>query len=273
MSQPDFKLILANDLSREEEILELCRKTSDFVDGIKIGIISSLVPGVGIIGKIREIMGDKPILVDYKVADIGFRQKNGSFAGTNSKIVRILAEHGASYITVHAFTGPLSLLEAVATAHEYGCKVLTLPFMTHRGAGIFFKMPVDKNHLSESLKEVGMSDMISEAENCSNITEAIISIAEKIGVDGYIGPGNDPNTLKIMRNFTKREIWCPGFGRQSKFEMNLKDQFLAWAEAAGTPSRAIVGSLIYTASDPAATARKIKEDLDNAVRKASCQKN
>ena len=215
------------------------------------------------------------VLADYKVADIGFRREDEEWSGTNARIVRALAEAGADYITCHTITGISSIEESVAAAHANGTKVLTLPYMTHRGADLFFGMPIDKDqreHIKESFERYGLTeednpDLHYIVDDVESVTELIILLGTHFNVDGHIGPGNNPDVLNTYRRLTGSAIWSPGFGRQS--EKTLEEQITEWAEIVGPNSAMIVGSLIYRAQNPAKAAREVKEIRNKVIAELS----
>jgi orotidine-5'-phosphate decarboxylase len=273
-----YALVLSNDIQEPERMLEVTEQTAPYIDGIKIGITSSMLPGVEVFKKAKEIIGeDKVLLADYKVADIGFtNKKTGEWAGTNEKIVRNLCQAGADYITCHTITGISSIEESIATAHKHGGKVLTLPYMTHKGANAFFGMPLNgeqKEHLSTELKEYGIKPggtrsewLYTQLNDVDTMNDFIIILGHHFGVDGFIGPANNPDVLKQYRKFTSRPIWSPGFGRQDKQGRDLETQIKDWGSVVGPDSAMIVGSLIYKAEKPGEAAREVMETRDRVVR-------
>lgn len=273
-----YALVLSNDVQDPEKMLEVTRQTAPYIDGVKIGITSSMVPGVEIFRRAKEIMGDRAAvaqLADYKVADIGFTNKNGEWDGTNEKIVRTLCGAGADYITCHTITGISSIEESVETAHKHGGKVLTLPFMTHKGANLFFGMPIEDKgceHVVKELQAYGLTPenaggLYQGLKGIFTITDLILNLGQHFGVDGYIGPANDPKVLQRYRVFTPNEIWSPGFGRQDKQGRSLEQQIEEWARIVGPNSAMIVGSLIFGAEDPGKAAKEIMELRDRVVSK------
>ena len=134
----DYALVLAADLPSSEQVLNIVRQVGRIVDGVKIGVTTLLETGTGILGQIRDIIDDRPLLVDLKIADIGFLAAEGRWEGTNGKIIQSLAKTGATHVTVHGFPGPLSVGEAVHESRRSGIGVLLLPLMSHVGAGLFF---------------------------------------------------------------------------------------------------------------------------------------
>jgi orotidine 5'-phosphate decarboxylase subfamily 1 len=270
-----YALVLSNDVQEPEAMLKVIEQTKDYIDGVKIGITSSMQPGIEIFKKAKEIIGDKAVvLADYKVADIGFTdKKTGEWQGTNEKILRNLAEAGTDYITCHTIVGISSIEESVATAHKHGAKVLTLPFMTHKGAELFFGMPLNaeqRYYAQEALENYGLKRAENEilhrqVEKAETITALILILGHHFGVDGYIGPANNPSVLRTYRYFTESEIWCPGFGRQDKHGRSLEQQIKEWSEIVGKKSAMIVGSEIYKAENPAKAAKEIMEIRDRVV--------
>ena len=126
----DYAIVLAADLPTSSDVISVVKQVGSVVDGIKVSVATLLESGTGILGKIRDEIGSSPLLVDLKVADIGFLSSLG-WQGTNAKILNSLVNSGASHVTVHGFPGPVSVAEAVAVAREAGIGVLLLPLMSH----------------------------------------------------------------------------------------------------------------------------------------------
>jgi orotidine-5'-phosphate decarboxylase len=272
----NYALVLSNDVLDKDKMLDVCRMTAPFVDAVKIGITSSMKPGVEVFELAKNVMAVKgavgkenetvKVLADYKVADIGFyNDKKEEWQGTNEKIVRVLSESGADFITCHTIVGTSSILECVETAHKYGAGVFTLPFMTHKGAELFFYHPIDKDYTKQILQENGFGDMLGEVDRCETMCDLILAIGEHVGVDGFIGPANNPEVLNRYRRFTQKPLWTPGIGRQDKSGRNLEEQLRDWAKIVGPKSGAIIGSAIYGAGNPAAAAKEIMEIRDRVA--------
>ncbi len=251
-----YFIILAADLESPEDVLTLVRTTGRIVDGVKIAAATLIRSGADLVKRVRDLVGDRPVLVDLKIADIGFSSKGG-WHGTNAKLIHALAGSGASHVTVHGFPGPVSVAESVLTAKEEGIKVLLLPMMSHAGAELFFSRPVEAPILREATARAGLNPDFHPDSHCRDITDAILMLGEALGVYGYIGPATRPDVLKRYRSMTSRPVWCPGFGRQDRLGRSLEDQFRKWMEIVGPESAAIVGSAIFKADDPAEAAREI----------------
>ena len=68
----DYAIVLAADLPTPEDVLSLVTRVGDVVDGVKVGEATLLQSGVTILRRIRDVIREKPLLVDLKIADIGF---------------------------------------------------------------------------------------------------------------------------------------------------------------------------------------------------------
>ncbi len=68
-----FAVIASLDLETSDSVINVCSKIASIIDGIKIGVPTLLESGKEILPRVCEILGDKPLLVDLKIADIGFK--------------------------------------------------------------------------------------------------------------------------------------------------------------------------------------------------------
>jgi orotidine-5'-phosphate decarboxylase len=260
----DYAIILAADLPTPQEVVSVVKAVGKIVDGIKIAEATLLQCGVSIINQCRDVVEGRPILIDLKIADIGFRGSTG-WEGTNGKIIRSLAGSGATHITVHGFPGPVSVAEAVSVAREAGIGVLLLPLMSHAAASLFFSRPVNRSDLVYASLKAALDVTFPEDLTCTDVTEGILLLGEALDVDGYIGPATRPSDLERYRALTGKPLWCPGFGRQDRLGRDLEEQFRNWAHIVGPSSAAIVGSLIFGAADSAAAAKEVCEIRDRVV--------
>ena len=264
----DYPVIFGNDeIESADNAIDVSRLAGPHVDAIKIGLTTSaLKENFGLITRIKGEAG-KVVIADFKVADIGFT-KDGRWEGTDSKIVRAAARAGADYITCHMFPGTSSIQECIDTAHANGVKVLTLPFMTGKGADLFFGQPIDKEYSSGVLQKLGIDVDLSK---CEKMHDLILLIGNALDVDGYIGPANNPDVLRRYRELTHKPIYGPGVGRQSKLG-NTEEQLKIFYEICGPKSGVIIASSIYdptkplSGQDPAKSAAEFKEYRDRAVR-------
>ncbi|MEM3538283.1 MAG: orotidine 5'-phosphate decarboxylase / HUMPS family protein [Nitrososphaerales archaeon] len=261
----DFGIIFANDLPQSERALKLSEEIAPYIDGIKFGVVSILDKGVSLITKVKERI-NKPIIADFKIADIGFWNRNKkTWEGTNSKIVEKLAEAGADYIVCHAVEGPLSLQECIEVAHLKGAKILVLPFMTSIGAELFFAHPIDKDYVNHIIEELGIKIQKERLRECKIIFDLILILAEFFGADGYVCPANNPMILRRARYFTDKPIFGPGIGRQAKGDVTFAEQIKTFYEICGRSSAIIIGSSIYAAANPIESAKGFARLRDEVI--------
>jgi orotidine-5'-phosphate decarboxylase len=254
-----YGLVLANDLTVPEQAVKVSEQVAPYVDGIKIGVTTILNPGISLIKVIKKL-SQKTVIADFKVADIGFRNKEKkSWEGTNAKIVEKVVDAGADYVICHSIIGISSIQECVEVAHSHGAKVLTLPYMTHKGADLFFGHPLNLEHVSRVFMEYGISLSQSKLEECKTISDALLVLGDYLGVDGFIGPANNVQILKEYRKFTEKEIFGPGIGRQATDNSTPKDQLRVFYSVCGKRSAAIIGSAIYSSSNPSDAAKQFEE--------------
>lgn len=260
----DYAVILSADLPTGEEVVSVVKDVGKIIDGVKVAEATLLESGKEILRKLRDLIEDKPLLVDLKIADIGFLA-NGDWQGTNCKIIKCLENSGATHVTVHGFPGPMSVAEAADSAKQMGLGVLLLPLMSHAGARLFFSRPLNRSDVVYAALKAEMNVQLPEDRSCTDVTEGILLLGEALGVDGYIGPATRPVDLQRYRALTQKPIWCPGFGRQDRMGRSLEEQFREWAQIVGPSSAAIVGSAIFAASDRMAAAKMVVELRDKAV--------
>ncbi len=260
----DFAIIASLDLDTADAVFDIASKIAPIIDGIKIGVPTLLERGVKFLERVRVLLDDKPILVDLKVADIGFRSSN-SWNGTNSKIMLKLKASGVTHVTVHGFPGPSSVAEAVDIGNDIGLGILLLPMMSHVGAEAFFSAQVEYSALRESCGKSGLNLSPSTGTTKMDVTDGILLMGEAAGVYGYIGPATRPEDLRRYRSMTEKPIWCPGFGRQDRQGRSLALQLEEWAGIVGPRSAAIVGSLIYDALNPVEAVEEIVQMRDTVV--------
>lgn len=264
LQMKDFAIILAADLPAAADVVSLVGQVGGIVDGVKIGVATLLEAGVDILKRISGSLEGKPLLVDLKIADIGFFSKK-KWDGTNAKIISQLADSGATHVTVHGFPGPFSVAEAVDAARQCGLGVLLLPIMSHPTAQTFFSRPMERSDLVSAVSKENVHISIPPELPCRDVTDGILLLGEALQVAGYIGPASRPQELERYRRITSRRIWCPGFGRQDKLNRSLEEQFDQWARILGPLSAAIVGSTIFGSPDPLRAAEQVVEIRDRAT--------
>jgi orotidine-5'-phosphate decarboxylase len=262
-----YSIILSADILDTIEIINVIRKTSPFIDGVKLHLASFISSGKFITDIIATIAKNNNILIlDLKVSDIGFITYDGEFEGSNAKIIEAMSfltqEIETVFVTVHGFPGPVSIRECVEVGHNHNLKILLIPYMSHAGAEVFFNAKCGNEGSEEEAETYKKYNMIlANPKYPQTISETILGLGELLGVDGYIGPSNNLDILHSYRRVSQKLIASPGFGRQAN-GVPFEQQFYLWAKEVGPNSAAIVGSMIYRASNCDEVARYIKRVRD-----------
>lgn len=167
------RIILALDVTERERGIELARKVAPYLHAIKVGWPLILSSGMEIVKELSKI---KPIICDFKVADI---------PNTTKLIVEQAKRYGAEGIIIHGFVGHDSIRAAIEAAGEM--KVYVVAEMSHPGA----------------------LDFMQEH------TEKIVEMAKREGAHGLIAPATRPHRLRRIKEIAgDMEILSPGVGAQ-----------------------------------------------------------
>ncbi len=128
-------IILALDVDTREKAVEICKKTVDFIDAIKVGYPLILNTDMAVIKELGQFK--KPIIADLKVADIPF---------VSRKICEAAVKSGADYVIVQGFVG-----SDVVRACSGAAKTFVVAEMSHPGAKEF--MAKDALEIAEMARE------------------------------------------------------------------------------------------------------------------------
>ena len=110
------RIIFALDLRDKEKAIEACGEVRDYIDAVKVGYPFVLKNSVDAIYEVKE-KANKPVIADFKVADIPEISKRICEEATNS---------GADYIIVHGFVG-----ESVVKACSEVANIFVVCDMSH----------------------------------------------------------------------------------------------------------------------------------------------
>ena len=111
-------LILALDLVKKSEILNVLSKVKNYIDYLKINYPPVLTLGVDIIKEVSEI---KPTIADFKIADI---------KEISEKIAKIAFENGAKGIIIHGIIGSSAIKSVLNVSKRYNGEVYVLTDLT-----------------------------------------------------------------------------------------------------------------------------------------------
>jgi orotidine-5'-phosphate decarboxylase len=261
-----YSIIFSADLSVKSRLIEVAKEIKPSIDGIKIHLSSLIYYGHSLLEQLADDFYNKTLILDLKIGDIGFLSKNGKYEGSNAKILQAAREATVSYkevyVTIHGFPGPVSVEECVDIAHDLGLKVLLIPYMSHKGAEVFYNFKFSNS--KDDKKIFKKYNMDLNFIHPLTASESILYLGEQLGVDGFIGPSNNLDIIHSYRRFSNRLIASPGFGRQSHGQ-SINEQFYNWAKEAGPNSAAIIGSFIYKDKHPEEVASYLMKMRDAFV--------
>lgn len=167
-------MIIALDEVRKEQAIDIANRVPE-ADAIKVNYPLVLRHGLE---TVRELSGIKPVICDFKVADID---------NTNRLIAEAAFEAGATALIVHTFVGKDSMKACKEVAMRHGGLVIAVVEMSHPGA-IEFIQPV---------------------------TDDLVRAALEGGADGFIAPGTRPERIGHIRKLVgDKLILAPGIGAQ-----------------------------------------------------------
>ncbi|HIP63127.1 MAG TPA: orotidine-5'-phosphate decarboxylase [Archaeoglobus profundus] len=166
-------LILALDVLDGNRAKWIAEEVKDYISAIKVNYPLILSSGISIMRELSEI---KPVIADFKIADIPY---------ISSLIAEIAFKNGASAIIVHGFSGRESVEAVLEVAKRYNGEVYVV------------------------------TELTSSSEYFSNISIKIARMAKEMGCDGIIAPGNKPERIREFRKVVDDlKILCPGIGVQ-----------------------------------------------------------
>jgi len=171
-------LIIALDLFRMEEVMQLLVEISGYINTVKVGYPLVLSEGLGSISEIEK-EHEFNIIADFKVADI---------PETNQKIADLTFEAGTDAIIVHGFVGKDSVQASLNAAQEHGGEIFLLTEMSHPGAEQFIQ----------------------------DVSLDIARMGVDMGIKNYVAPSTRLDRLEKIRKIVEDEsfIISPGVGVQ-----------------------------------------------------------
>jgi orotidine-5'-phosphate decarboxylase len=234
------RIVLPLDGGSFDEAKATIKALKNQVGLFKVGLTLFVKEGKRLIEHLKAEVGGGRIFLDLKFHDIPETVGNAS---------AVVASLGVKFLTVHASDGE-RILKAAVQAMPPGSQILGITVLTS---------------LAETeLKELGMTLPVKER------VLALAQMARRAGCAGVVCSGLEAAEVKQAcgRDFV---VVTPGIRP-------------AWAQVAGddqrrvmTPGEAIrsgadylvVGRPIYTASDPGAAARKVAEEIEEALQSSA----
>ncbi|AGK60197.1 orotidine-5-phosphate decarboxylase [Archaeoglobus sulfaticallidus PM70-1] len=166
-------LILALDVMDRNRAIWLAREVSEYVDYLKVNYPLVLSAGIEIIRELSEI---KPVIADFKIADIPY---------TSSLIARKAFENSAFAVICHGMAGSDTLKAVLDVSDEFGGEVYVV------------------------------TELSSESEFLRKFSDEIAMLARDIGCHGIIAPATRAERVAQLRKIVgSMKILSPGVGAQ-----------------------------------------------------------
>jgi orotidine-5'-phosphate decarboxylase len=179
----ESRVILALDLTGEDEIMSMARDLGKDLFAIKVSWAQTMIHGAGIIRRLSE---HSKVICDFKLADI---------PKTNAQIAGIAAEHGAWGIITQAFAGTDSVKAVVEASDKL--KVFAVVSMTHGGSSQYID-----GHIEDMVRDslsAGVYGFVAPGNKPETLARIrSISGPKKIISPGIGAQGGDP--LTALRN-------------------------------------------------------------------------
>jgi len=167
------ELILALDLMDKRNAVGIAKDVFEYISAIKVNYPLALSAGIEII---RELSKIKPVIADFKIADIPY---------ISSLIAKVAFEKGARAVIVHGFAGMESVKAVLDVAKEFDGEVYVV------------------------------TELTSSTEFFKDVSDRIAEMAKNLGCHGIIAPGNRAERVAELRKIVEDlKILCPGIGIQ-----------------------------------------------------------
>jgi orotidine-5'-phosphate decarboxylase len=226
---PRDRLIVALDLPNWGDVESLVSRLGEGVLWYKVGL--QLFTAEGPEAVRRLVSEGKKVFLDLKVHDI---------PNTVRKAAESAAGLGAGLLTLHAVAGETALARAASLVRERGSSLKLLGVTVLTSSGGF------------SEEELG-SEVLRRAE-----------MAAAAGLDGVVAPAA---TLGILRRRfgTELSVLCPGIRPRGAATQDQRWVVTPGDAVGGGARWIVIGRPIAKASDPAAAAEAIRQEMAEAL--------
>ncbi len=248
-SDPAPRLFCALDTTDLTQARHWAHQLTGTVDGLKVGLEFFCAHGPAGVRAIREI--GLPVFLDLKLHDI---------PNTVAGAMRAAAGLGASLITVHASGGEAMLRAAVDAAAD-GAARAGLPLPSVIGITVMTSLA------DSDLEAVGQRGPASDQ------VERLARLSQACGLAGVVSSAREVAMLRHRLSPTSTA---------SALQLVVPGIRPTWAEAQDqkrivTPTEAVrlgadllvIGRPITAAADPAAAARRVRDEIEAAVAAAA----
>ena len=230
MTQSDDRLIVALDVPNVVQGLDLADTLGDDVSFYKIGLGMLTGGGLALANELKEERG-KRIFLDMKLFDI---------SATIEAAVRGLAQFNLDFLTVHG--DPHVVRAAREGAAGSDLKILAVTILTS----------LDRTDLDAAqIKDGAIPDLV--AERAGRALDA--------GAHGVIASPHEAKTIRALPEAQGRLIVTPGVRPTGADHGDQKRVATPATAIADGADHVVVGRPIHQASDPAAAARAIRDEI------------
>lgn len=178
-------LVIALDLTDKSKALEVANEVSDYVDMIKVNYPLVLSAGINVIKELSEI---KPVIADFKIADIPH---------TSSLIAEIAFKSKAKALICHGFVGSDSIKAILDVAKRFDCEVYVVTELSSEGGKEY--MIKHSNEIAKMAKELGCHGIIAPATRLDRVAELRKIVGDlKILSPGIGVQGGDIEVVKFV---------------------------------------------------------------------------
>ena len=164
-------LIVALDLLDEDKAIKVAEEVEDFVDMLKVNYPLVLSAGLKIIERLSQI---KPVIADFKVADIPY---------TSKLIAEISFKSKAKALICHGFVGSDTVKAVLDVARMFNGEVYVVTELSSNGAREFMIMHSEK--IALMAKELGCHGIIAPATRL----DRVIKLRKIVGNLKILSPG------------------------------------------------------------------------------------
>jgi orotidine-5'-phosphate decarboxylase len=235
--KPEARTFVALDTPDRERALVLGRTLAGRVGGVKIGLEAFVACGPSLIDAMRDL--GHAVFLDLKFHDI---------PNTVSGAAAAAARTGVGLFTVHALGGPAMVGAAVAASRKAASPGTEPP--------VVLAVTILTSHDDASLRRIGIDG------TCADAVPRLAAIAREAGAGGVVC--SPLEVAAARRAFPDGLLVVPGIRPATSEPRTPDDQARVSTPAAAVRAGAdliVVGRPITEASDPAAAAAAIADDI------------
>ncbi len=220
-------IFVALDFNSLDKAIDITKKISDQIAGVKIGTELYAICGMDGLKKFNELGVE--VFLDLKLYDIPNQVKKTVAAIASSKSVK--------YLTIHT-SGNYEMMKAAQEAADRSIELLGVTVLTSQS----------------NLEGVGVKNSISDQ------IKLLVNLAIKAKISGVIASAQD---VPIVRSLSKElKIFCPGIrGQEEKQDQKRVMSYADLSKVADDKCFAVIGRPITSQGDPVQNIKKIIQSV------------